>query len=355
MPGTDDEGSFSSDLDRILERRRSAAYILAALSVVSAAGLTVILGKWAEPDFSAVYVLAVLISSWAGGLGPGFLSTILSALAIAFTQTSGPVDLGWDDVMRVALFIIAAAVVGSLSAQRRAALAELKRADRAKDTFLAVISHELRTPLASILGWSQVLRSQAFDSATVVTAAASIEQSARSQQRLIEDLLDSSRIVVGKFRVEMRPLDLVPILRESADLFRPEAAARGITFSSEIPDGICSVEGDGERLKQAVWNLLSNALKFTPPGGLVTVQLAIAASVARVIVSDTGSGIEAEILPFIFERFKQGTPGLATGGLGLGLAIARHAVEAQKGTIAAESPGPGKGSRFTVTMPLRPL
>ena len=336
----------------MLERRRAVAYALAGISVAAAAGLTAILGQWAEPDFSAVYVLAVLIASWAAGLGPGLFSTILAALAIAFTQSSGRLDLGWDDIMRVSLFIVAAVVVGSLSAQRRAAIAELQRADRAKDDFLAAISHELRTPLVSILGWAQMLRMETPAAEMISTAAASIEQSAKSQQRLIDDLLDISRIVVGKFRMEMRVRDLLPIVSESADQFLPQATLKGIRFICETPSGSCLILADGDRVRQVIWNFLSNALKFTPAGGKITLKVSPDQTHVRVIVSDNGNGIDPALLPHVFERFRQGDDKVGQGGLGLGMAIARHVVEAHDGKVSAESDGPGTGATFTATFPL---
>ena len=245
---------------------------------------------------------------------------------------------------------------------RRAALAvdnarlyrEAQDANRLKDEFLATLSHELRTPLTSILGWTNLLRSVKFDDATGARALETIERNARSQKQLIDDLLDASRIITGKLRLEVRPTQLASIVTVSCESLRPAAEAKGIEVRRALDESASLVAGDAERLQQVVWNLLSNAVKFTPEGGRVEVRLERAGSQAELSVADTGEGIKAEFLPYVFDRFRQAdqTTTRTHGGLGLGLAIVRHLVELHGGTVAVESAGEGKGATFRVRLPL---
>jgi signal transduction histidine kinase/ActR/RegA family two-component response regulator len=231
---------------------------------------------------------------------------------------------------------------------------KLEEADRAKDAFIATVSHELRTPLSPIMTWAEVLRRGNLDDQQVRLAVEAIQRSAKAQAQLIEDLLDVSRIAAGKMRLEVRPVDLAGVIRSAIDVVQPAADAKSIRLQSVLDTRTAPVSGDGDRLQQVVWNLLANAVKFTPRGGRVTVVLERVNSHAEIAVSDTGHGIAADFLPILFERFRQGEATSARGstGLGLGLAIVRHIVEAHGGTVHAESPGPGKGSVFTVKLPL---
>lgn len=236
----------------------------------------------------------------------------------------------------------------------RAALAAAEEANRLKDEFLAVLSHELRTPLNAILGWARMLRAGTLAESDVPRALETIERNAQAQAQLIEDLLDVSRIVSGKLRLDMRPVDIGEVVEEAIDTVRPTADARGVTLTALIgPVG--PVSGDAQRLQQVVWNLLSNSIKFTPPGGRVDVRLDQPGSVVRIMVSDTGQGIDPDFLPHVFDRFRQAssTPGQTRRkGLGLGLAIVRHLVEAHAGSVSATSEGPGNGATFTVELPV---
>jgi signal transduction histidine kinase len=345
----------------LLVRRESVvAYGHAVICVIVALGVTKLLGAWALPDYTALYALAVLLASSVGGLGPGMLATVLAAAATAYEQVgwTSAIDLGWDDAFRAAVFIVVAAVVSSLAARQRAAEEKLRRAviqlqeaDRAKDDFLATVSHELRTPLTSILGWAMILGEPDLDRPTLTLAAESIRQSATSQQIIVDDLLDVSRIVFRKFRIDMRPLDLLPLARATADLIRPSAVARGIELRVELPSAPCVIEGDEQRIKQVIWNFLANAVKFTPGGGSITLRLRLAGPDAEISVSDTGAGIEAAAIPTLFDRFQQGEGGRRRGGLGLGLAIARHVVEAHHGSISAQSEGRDRGATFVARFP----
>ena len=232
--------------------------------------------------------------------------------------------------------------------------AEAEAASRAKDTFLATVSHELRTPLSPILAWARMLREGKLDDGKVRQAIVTIERNARSQVQLIDDLLDVSRIVAGKLRLQMRPTALAPVIEAAVEVVRPAADAKGVRLEVLLDSEVSNVAGDPERLQQVVWNLLSNAVKFTPKGGRVQVLLERVDSRVEIAVSDTGLGIKGNFLPHIFERFQQADAGYARqhGGLGLGLAIVRHIVELHGGTVHVESEGEGKGSTFTVKLPV---
>jgi len=234
--------------------------------------------------------------------------------------------------------------------------AEAETANRLKDEFLATVSHELRTPLTAIVGWSSMLRTGDFDQPTTARAIETIERNALAQTQIIEDLLDVSRIITGKVKLDARPVELNSIVEAALDSVRPAAATKGITLRSEAIQGggLAAVLGDPARLQQVMWNLLTNAVKFTPAGGEVAVRLSRAGSHVRVAVADTGQGISREFLPYVFDRFRQadGTITRAHGGLGLGLAIVRHLVEIHGGTIEAESAGEGRGATFTIELPV---
>jgi PAS domain S-box-containing protein len=230
-------------------------------------------------------------------------------------------------------------------------------ANRMKDEFLATVSHELRTPLNAILGWTQMLKNGIVGYEQLPKAIETIERNSRSQAQLVEDLLDVTRIVSGKLRLNVKPVELSSIVETAIDTVRPAAEARSVEIEKRFDEHPALVSGDAERLQQIVWNLLSNAIKFTPKGGRVTVNLERAEDAAQITVADTGKGIEPEFLPYVFERFRQadGTTTRKQGGLGLGLAIVKHLVELHGGEISAESEGVGKGAVFTVRLPLRAL
>jgi len=231
---------------------------------------------------------------------------------------------------------------------------EASEANRIKDEFLATVSHELRTPLTAILGWAQMLHGGKLDETTAKRAVTSIERNAKSQAHLIEDLLDISRIITGKLRLDVRSVDLAPIIEAAIDAIRPAADAKNIRLQKVLDTQTGLVSGDPDRLQQVLWNLLSNAIKFTPRDGRVHVRLERLDSHAQVAVSDTGQGVKAEFLPYMFDLFRQADSTITRmhGGLGLGLAIVRHVVEMHGGTVRADSPGEGYGATFTVRFPL---
>jgi signal transduction histidine kinase/FixJ family two-component response regulator len=239
------------------------------------------------------------------------------------------------------------------TAQRERQSAEI--ANRAKDEFLTTASHELRTPLGAILGWARLLRAGKLDPSAYLRGIETIERNAQAQVRLIEDILDGSRIITGKLRLEIRKLDLIQLVRSALEAVMPAAEAKGINVLVELDPSAARLNGDPERLQQVVWNLVNNAIKFTPKGGQVAVRLKRTGGDIELTVSDTGQGIEAEFLPYVFDRFRQaeGSTTRRHGGLGLGLALVRHLVEAHGGGVRAESAGAGLGATFKARLPVQ--
>jgi PAS domain S-box-containing protein len=234
---------------------------------------------------------------------------------------------------------------------------EAQESNRIKDEFLATVSHELRTPLTAILGWAHLLRTAPSDSDDILKACETIERNARAQAQLIDDLLDVSRIITGKLRIDVRPVDPNTFIEAAIESVKPGAEAKGVRLQRIMDTGVVSVAGDPVRLQQVVWNLLANAIKFTPRGGRVQVKLERVNSHVEITVSDTGAGIAPEFLPLVFDRFRQADQRKTRqhGGLGLGLSIVRHLVELHGGTVRAESSGEGQGSTFTVLLPVAPV
>ncbi|MET0647450.1 MAG: ATP-binding protein [Pyrinomonadaceae bacterium] len=238
--------------------------------------------------------------------------------------------------------------------REQAARAEAEAANRLKDEFLSTLSHELRTPLTSIIGWTNLMRAGQVRGEVQAQALETIERNAKVQSRLIDDLLDLSRIISGKLLLETREVNLDTVVSNSIEVVRPAANAKGIQLTYECEPGGKTIMGDSERLQQVAWNLLSNAVKFTPEGGSVRVRLAHEGARVRFSVNDTGRGIPAEFLPHVFDRFRQADSATtrAYGGLGLGLAIVRHLAELHGGEVQAESAGEDQGSTFSVAFPL---
>jgi len=228
-----------------------------------------------------------------------------------------------------------------LLAREQRAREEAEAANRMKDEFLATLSHELRTPLNAVLGWAVTLRTARLDPATSARALEAIERNARAQSQLIEDLLDISRIVSGKLRLEVRIMDPITVVEAAIEAMRPAAASKDLALVATLDPRAGPVWGDPDRLQQVVWNLLSNAIKFTPKGGRVDVRLSQVDASVEIAVSDTGQGIAPALLPHVFERFRQADSSSTRtqGGLGIGLALVRHLVELHGGTVTAESPG----------------
>lgn len=238
--------------------------------------------------------------------------------------------------------------------RERAARTDAERASRLRDEFLATLSHELRTPLNSVLGWTQLLRRAPEDAEVRGKAIEAIDRGVRTQTRLIEDLLDMSRILSGKLRLDVQSIDVLASIEAAIEIVRPAADAKGVRVHSVLDPRAGPIVGDSTRIQQIVWNLVSNAVKFTPKGGRVQVLLERVNSHIEIVVSDNGRGISAEFLPHVFDRFRQADASTtrSEGGLGLGLALVKHLVELHGGRVLASSAGEGQGAKFTVQIPL---
>lgn len=241
-----------------------------------------------------------------------------------------------------------------LLASEKQARKDAEDANRLKDDFLAVVSHELRSPLNAITGWASLLQTGRLTAEQAQRAVETIQRNAQMQNQMIADLLDVSRIVSGRLRLDVRPFRLIEVIEAAIEVIRPAAEAKGIRLQTFLDPAAGPVAGDPDCLQQVITNLLSNSIKFTPKGGRVQVQLHRVNSHIEILVTDTGEGIAPEVLPFIFERFRQGGTGSTReyGGLGLGLTIARHLTELHGGTIVAHSEGLGKGAQFTIHLPV---
>jgi signal transduction histidine kinase len=270
-------------------------------------------------------------------------------------QTTRIIGIGLGLVSVCVLFLV---TVRSAADRRRSTEAlerkqsELLETLRLKDEFAAVISHELRTPTNTIAGWARMLEEQAIKPERVSSAIAAIARNADSLRQLVDDLIDTNQLVAGRMRLSISEVNLDDVIQQAVDAVRLSADNKGVVLTrATIDNDRSTIRGDAVRLKQVVWNLLANAIKFTPAGGHVTVSLTDTSHSLRVEVADTGTGIDPEFLPHVFERFRQGKPGGGAGGMGLGLAIVRHLVELHGGTAFAKSAGPGKGAQFVIEVP----
>ncbi|MGE3179684.1 MAG: ATP-binding protein, partial [Vicinamibacterales bacterium] len=284
-------------------------------------------------------VLAVIVRGRSGDvLGSLFFGT---SRADAFT----------DQHERLAVGIASWA---SVALENALLYIEAQEANRMKDEFLAVLSHELRTPLNAIVGYARLLRGGILTGDQVGRGLETLERNANWLTQIVEDVLDVSRIVSGRLRLEIQPVALAPVVENAVATVQPAADAKGIAIVSALDAQAGLVPGDPDRLQQVAWNLLSNAVKFTPSGGRIHVRLDRVGALAELVVSDSGSGISQDFLPYVFERFRQADTGPTrkTGGLGLGLAIVRHIVEMHGGTVQATSGGEGRGATFRVRLPL---
>jgi signal transduction histidine kinase len=350
-------------------------YAFAVAAICVAVPITLLATRWLEDFPLLILITAVMASALRGGTGPGLLATALSGLAIfgathflARRFAIPPVNAG-GEVVRLVIFLVVATGISLLAGARqraegerdlllvreKTARAEAEAANGAKDRFLAAVSHELRTPLAAILSWASLLRGTAGCDETIRRALDAIERNAKSQARLVDDLLDVSRIVAGKLRLETRPTNLVPIIEAAVATLASAADAKHIRLHAAIDPDTGLVWGDPDRLLQVIWNLVSNAVKFTPEHGHISLHLTRVGPHAEVAVADTGPGIAAGLLQHVFEPFwqaKTGSGNQHTAGLGLGLAIVHQLVELHAGTVAVESRGAGQGTIFRVTIPL---
>jgi signal transduction histidine kinase/CheY-like chemotaxis protein len=311
-----------------------------------------------------MFTISVVVSAWYGGLGPGLLATALGLILGDYFFIAESIAERIEEAIflgiGISISILSQARL-SLEAKRQRLLASERDARRAaedanrlKDEFLSTVSHELRTPLTAINGWALMLSAGRLDAAQSARALETIVRSAKSQNQLINDLLDVSRIISGKMRLDVAPVKLGSVIEAAIETVRPAAEAKGIRLSALLDPAAETMSGDAERLQQVVWNLLSNAVKFAPNGGRVEVRLERADSYVEIVVADDGQGIKQEFLPYVFERFRQEEGGTdrRRGGLGLGLAIVRHIVELHGGTVRVASEGLGRGAIFTVALPI---
>jgi PAS domain S-box-containing protein len=322
---------------------------------------------WVEVDEA----LDVAPGSRSIGAGDAGVRSLLGARAMACVplelegRTAGVMMLCFDEPRRFTeddrflLLTLARQCAQALDRARlyeaeRKARREAQAANRAKDEFLSVVSHEIRTPLNAMLGWAQILAGRPAGPEALQKGLSVIVRNAKAQARIIEDILDVSRIITGKLRLELRPLEVAQVVRAAVEVVRPAAEARHIDVELALGEGIV-VSGDPDRLQQVVWNLLSNAIKFTPHEGRVRVTVRPLGGSVEIAVTDSGRGISQDFLPYVFDRFRQADSSMSRGhgGLGLGLAIVRYLVEMHGGTVEAESAGEGQGATFRVTLPVR--
>lgn len=319
-------------------------------------------GPAAEVNLRLLLLAGVMLSSWLGGLGPGLLATLLASVGLTYSNPPVGNLLSIESIpsLRLVEFIIVALLITFLNdrrrkAQRRAetAQSEAEAANHAKDEFLATVSHELRTPLAAVIGWTKFLKTNQNDRAVSTKAIEVIERNANKQLQLIEDLLDTSQLNEGQFHIVTAPTDLARVAQLAVDVVRPAVEAKALQLQTHIEANGPRLVADERRLQQVIWNLLSNAIKFTPEGGVIKLVAKYTDSQAYIIVKDNGRGIGSDLLPHVFERFRQGDLSkVKDGGLGLGLAIARDLVLLHGGTIEVESRGTGQGTKFIIKLPL---
>lgn len=366
---------------------RLPRWAVSVLSVLAAAGLGWLLLPWVGAESAyLLFTVAVMVSARYGGLWSGLASTVVGGalvLGVFVTSPGSPAQwllLGVFLAVGACLSYLtetladkAAVVLDRTDDHRRleAELADaqrsanelrqdgerLREAGRLKDAFLATVAHELRTPLSAMLGWAHILREEKVDEATSARALDAILRNARVQTRLISDLMDIGRIVAGTMQVEMQAVEPVAVIRAALETVRPTAEARKVTLTSNVDAEAGPVTGDPSRLQQVLWNLLANAIKFTPEGGAVAVRVQAVDGQVEVTVEDSGPGIPPAFLPHVFEQFRQagGEATRGKGGLGLGLAIARKVVDLHQGTITAANRDPGPGAVFTVRLPIKAL
>jgi len=326
---------------------RARRYAFAFAVIAMALALDLIFRPALETHRYAPFIFAIILIAFRGDLGASLFATLLAIVATDYFEAvvEHHIRLDADDVAQLAIFVSIAVSISVLTSRLAKANEDLRR-------FIAVVSHELRAPIAVIQGWAQIL-SQSDGEAMRPAAAAAIEQSARAQSRLIEDLLDASRLLLGKMPLQKSAVPIEQIVREAAEMIRLSADEKGINVDIEMTGQSCIVAGDSLRLQQVFLNLLQNAVKFTPARGHIDVRVERNGENAYVTVADDGDGIAPEALPHLFDPFRQGDGAASKGGLGLGLAIARELVRAHGGTIKAESAGPHKGAKFTVRLPLQ--
>ena len=345
------------------------AYAVAVAAACAALVLTFIVSPVIEPMRSPLLLAAVVFSAWYGGLGAGLLTSALAVITkVYFVPPRGFSINDVDDLLYLLVFVLVAVLISTLTgalrqadaanrvliANERAARAEAEAANRAKDVFLAKISHELRTPLQAASTWAHVLRGARDDDTAFANALTRLHRNLAAQSHLIDDLLAVSRIIAGKMTLATDHVMLAPVIEAAVDMAKAAALHPYALVTVDVDPSVGTVLGERARLEQVVCNLLSNALKFTPPDGRVDVRLEREGEMARIVVADTGRGIPAQMLGRLFDEFWQAgrAESDSAAGLGLGLAIVRQLVAMHGGTVHAESEGAGRGATFVVELPL---
>jgi signal transduction histidine kinase/ActR/RegA family two-component response regulator len=365
MEGERRQGSvlMVSDLTEVKQQLRAQVIIISAVLLI-ALGVATFLSAWlqalvSEPIRSLARTAATVSSRGDYSIrATRATEDELGVLVDAFNGMLDRIQMREEELSRANEDLRREIVERRRAEQERAELLVREReANRLKDEFLATLSHELRTPLNAILGWTRLLRGKALPETAVDPALEKVERNAQMQARLVEDLLEVSRITTGKLRLDMREFDVVALARTAVDSIRPTAEARGVIVERDFTVATMPTVGDPDRLQQVVWNLLSNAVKFTPSGGRVKLTLRRIGDTDEIVVADTGIGIDPVFLPNVFDTFRQADASAtrAHGGLGLGLSIVRHLVEVHGGAVTAASEGRDRGATFTVTLPVRSL
>jgi signal transduction histidine kinase len=312
------------------------------------------------PNLDVVYLLAVLVSALNWGRRPASVTAIASAIAFDYCFIPPHFSFASSDLpytVTLVAFLAVAFVTSALAADARqraieqAARVRAEGMAQAKEEILHKVSHELRTPLSAVVGWTHLLDQVRHDPQQWSRAVQALQRSAQLLVSLVDDLMDASRISSGKFSIELQPVALAPIVSHALDIVAMTATAKGVSVDPAI-EPVGMVLGDERRIQQVVTNLVSNAIKFTPPAGRVQVRLSRAGEVARLAVSDTGVGIRRDFVPHVFESFSQADARKSGGGLGLGLAIVKRVVDAHGGEVTVESAGEGRGTTFLVSLPL---
>jgi signal transduction histidine kinase len=337
-------------------------FSFAILATLATLIIARVLSSFMAESIFLLFAIPVGLTAWLNGFWPAIVSAILAMLCADyfFIQPVYAFNLDWYYLLPLIIFFMLSFTINlfkekqQLLKREQVALEEAHAANRAKDLFLAIASHELRTPLTAIIGWIGILQRHQLSENDKSHAFEVIKRNAHTQAQLIEDLVDVTRITEGKLNLETRRVNINQVVEKAIDVVKLSIAAKEIQFSATLPDDEILVLGDSQRLQQVIWNLVSNAIKFTPKAGKAQLRLEQVGSQAQITVADNGVGIDPEFLPYIFDRFSQENSSVTRkyGGLGLGLAIVRYLVEMHGGTIEAHSPGIGLGATFIVKLPL---
>ena len=356
-------------------RQFLVVYALPFLTVAAAIGLTSALIHLTNENrtLSLLFFAAIVVSTWGGGKTSGLIATVLSFFSLGFFLRRPFTDYSvlHSDLPLLLVFLLLAMVMIYLADFRRRSemqlrrtneeleqrvaerTAELEKANAVKDEFLGMVSHDLRTPLNSILGWLEIAERGGIANESTAKALSVIKRNAVMQSELIKNLLDVTAMVDGKLKLDLRAVNVSNLIDAGSQRFYPSIAAKRIKLEREVEDDIPAILADQDRLSQVIDNLLSNAIKFTPPDGLIRIGLEKIGSHVRLTVADTGTGIESELLPHVFDRFRQGRSRRDRHSVGLGLSIVKQVIEAHGGRVEAKSKGRGKGATFVVTLPYK--